>query len=94
MTEYLISTPEKEKWQPHVRELMGSGAEVPPDAYAQAAMKLLRIASPELYGRIFYVDTDYERISENKARIKKENLYVMHLLTSDGKLGPWPVPAR
>ncbi len=94
MTEYLISTPEKEKWQPHVREMMGSDAEVPPDACAQAAMKLLRIASPELNGRIFYVDTDYERIGENKARIKKENLYVMHLLTLDGKLGPWPVPAR
>jgi NAD(P)-dependent dehydrogenase (short-subunit alcohol dehydrogenase family) len=91
MTEYLISTPEKARWQPHVRELMGSDAELPAGACAMAAMKLLRIASPELNGRIFYVDTDYERIARSKAEIKEQNLYVLHLLTLDGKLGPWPV---
>lgn len=91
MTEYLIETPEREKWQPHVRELMGSNAELPPDACAKATIKLLHIACPEFNGRIFYVDTDFERIYKNKSRIKKENLYVMHLLTLDGKLGPWPI---
>jgi NAD(P)-dependent dehydrogenase (short-subunit alcohol dehydrogenase family) len=91
MTEYLIGTPEREKWQPHVRELMGSDAELPREACAKATMKLLHIASPELNGRIFYVDTDYDRIEKHKSEIKKENLYVMNLLTLDGKLGPWPV---
>jgi 3-oxoacyl-[acyl-carrier protein] reductase len=90
MTESLISTPEREKWQPHVRDLMGSKAEVPSDACAKAAIQLLRMASPELNGRIFYVDTDYGRIEKNKSKIREENLYVMHLLTLDGKLGPWP----
>jgi hypothetical protein len=60
MTEYLISTPEKARWQTHVRELMGSDAELPPGACAMAA-------------------------------IKEQNLYVLHVLTLDGKLGPWPV---
>jgi NAD(P)-dependent dehydrogenase (short-subunit alcohol dehydrogenase family) len=95
MTEYLIGTPEREKWQRHVRKLMGSAAELPPEACAKATMKLLAIASPELNGRIFYVDNDYERIGKNKKIIKEENLYVMHLMTLDGRLGPWPlVPGR
>jgi NAD(P)-dependent dehydrogenase (short-subunit alcohol dehydrogenase family) len=94
MTESLVSTPEREKWQPHVRALMGSAAELQPDACAKATMKLLRIASAELNGRIFYVDTDYGRIEKNKSKIREENLYVMHLITLDGKLGPWPKIAQ
>jgi NAD(P)-dependent dehydrogenase (short-subunit alcohol dehydrogenase family) len=94
MTEYLIGTPEREKWQKHVRKLMGSDAELPPEACAKATMKLLAIACPELNGRIFYVDADYGRIGKNKKRIKEENLYVMHLMTLDGKLGPWPLRER
>ncbi len=90
MTEYLIAKPEREKWQKHVRELMGSEAELPPEACARATMKLLSIACPELNGRIFYVDTDFGRVAEEKARIQRENLYVMHLVTLDGLLGPWP----
>jgi NAD(P)-dependent dehydrogenase (short-subunit alcohol dehydrogenase family) len=91
MTEGLIATAEKERWQPHVRELMGSDAELPPSACARATMKLLGIASPELNGRIFYVDTDFEKIEKMRAKIERENLYVMHLMTLDGKLGPWPI---
>ncbi len=94
MTESLIATPEREKWQPHVRALMGSTAELPSDACAKATIQLLRIASAELNGRIFYVDTDYERIEKNKSKIRDENLYVMHLITLDGKLGPWPEIAQ
>jgi len=91
LTKGLIETPEREKWQFHVRELMGSKAELSPDACAKATVHLVRIASSELNGRIFYVDTDYDQIEKNKSRIQNEDLYVMHLLTLDGKLGPWPV---
>jgi NAD(P)-dependent dehydrogenase (short-subunit alcohol dehydrogenase family) len=94
MTEGLIAEPEKEKWQPHVRELMGSDAELSPGACTGATMSLLGIASPELNGRIFYVDFDYERIEKCKAEIERDNLYVMHLMTLDGRLGPWPVIAE
>lgn len=90
MTEYLIASPEREKWQRHVRKLMGSEVELPPEACAKATINLLKIASPELNGRIFYVDTDFKRVAHEKERIKNENLYVMHLLTLDGVLGPWP----
>jgi NAD(P)-dependent dehydrogenase (short-subunit alcohol dehydrogenase family) len=90
MTEYLIASPEREKWQGHVRKLMGSDVELPPEACAKATIDLLKIASPELNGRIFYVDTDFKRVAMEKERIKRENLYVMHLMTLDGVLGPWP----
>ncbi len=90
MTEYLIAKPERERWQRHVRGLIGSEVELPPEACAKATIRLLEIASSELNGRIFYVDTDFRRVAEEKERIESENLYVMHLLTLDGLLGPWP----
>jgi NAD(P)-dependent dehydrogenase (short-subunit alcohol dehydrogenase family) len=94
MTEYLVETPEKEKWQKHVRPLMGTDVELPPDYCAKATMKLLGIASGELSGRIFYVDTDYKQVEREKARIQEDNLYVLHLVTLGGLLGPWPVPGE
>lgn len=94
MVEYLVETPEKEKWQKHVRPLMGSDVELPPDDCAKATIKLLNIASAELNGRIFYVDTDYEQVEREKTRIKKENLHVLHLVNLRGLLGPWPVPTK
>jgi len=94
MTEYLVETPEREKWQKHVRPLMGSDVELPPDDCAKATMKLLSIASGALNGRIFYVDTDYKQIEREKVRIQKENLYVLHLVTLRGLLGSWPVPGK
>jgi len=90
MTEYLVDTPEKMKWQKHVVELRETPSEFPADACAKATMKLLHIASPELNGRIFYVDTDYDRVEKRKDEIREENLYVLHLTTLDGVLEEWP----
>ena len=66
MTEYLISSPELAKWQPHVVDLVGSDREMPPQACAKATMQLLEIAGPELSGRIFYVDSDFSEIAARK----------------------------
>jgi NAD(P)-dependent dehydrogenase (short-subunit alcohol dehydrogenase family) len=90
MTEYLVDSPEKMKWQGHVIEMRGTSAEFPADACAKATIELLSIASPELNGRIFYVDTDYVRIDKCKEKIRAEDLYVLHLATLDGVLGEWP----
>jgi NAD(P)-dependent dehydrogenase (short-subunit alcohol dehydrogenase family) len=92
MTDYLVGTPERKKWQSHVETLYGSPAEFPPDACAKATMKLLAIAGPELNGRIFYVDTDFRRIRENAARIREQDLYVMHRVTLRGVQREWPLP--
>ena len=91
MTDYLTETPERRLWQAHVEGLRGSPSDFPPDACAKATMKLLEIASPELNGRIFYVDTDFRRISENKQRIRQEDLYVMHRVTLRGIQREWPL---
>jgi NAD(P)-dependent dehydrogenase (short-subunit alcohol dehydrogenase family) len=83
MTEGLVDAPQKRKWQPHVVDLFESHTEVPADACAKATMKLLDIASPELNGRIFYVDTDYEQVRLNKVRIRNENLLVLRRVDLD-----------
>jgi NAD(P)-dependent dehydrogenase (short-subunit alcohol dehydrogenase family) len=90
MTDYLVSTPERLKWQQHVPAMKGSAAEFAPQACARATMKLLQVAGSELNGRVFYVDTDFERIRKHKDRIKTEDLYVLHLTTLDGPLEEWP----
>jgi len=77
MTEGLIATPEKRTWQQHVPRLMGSAREVPPDACAKATLQLLRIAGPELSGRMFYVDTDFAEIDAKREVIAREDLLVM-----------------
>ena len=94
MTDYLVDTSEKMKWQRHVVELRGTPAEFPADACAKATMELLRIAGPELNGRIFYVDTDYARLEKHKKEIREEDLFVLHLTTLDGVLGEWPASEK
>lgn len=90
MTEYLTATPERLEWQKHVPAMRGTAAEFPPEACAEATMKLLQLAGRELNGRVFYVDSDFERIRKNKERIKMNDLYVLHLVTLDGALETWP----
>lgn len=77
MTENLISTPQKQAWQPHVSRLMGSDQEMPPDACARATLRLLRIAGPALSGCVFDVHTDFEDVARRRAVIREQNLYVM-----------------
>jgi NAD(P)-dependent dehydrogenase (short-subunit alcohol dehydrogenase family) len=77
MTENLITTPEKRAWQAHVPELMGSAHEVPADTCAKATLRLLRVACPELNGRSFAVETDFDAVYLNRKVIQQENLYVM-----------------
>ncbi len=81
MTESLMATPEKRAWQPHVPRLMGSEHEVSPDACAKATLELLRIAGPDLSGRTFMVDTDFDAVDRNRDAIAREDLYVMRRRT-------------
>ena len=81
MTENLIDTAEKRQWQSHVPELMGSDHEVPPDTCAKATLRLLDVACPELNGRTFTVDTDFDAVGRNRKIIQQQNLYVMERKT-------------
>jgi NAD(P)-dependent dehydrogenase (short-subunit alcohol dehydrogenase family) len=77
MTRYLVSHPDLLKWQPHVPALVGSPKQLPVDACARAAVRLLEIASPELSGRIFYADADFSAVHRERTRIRRENLFVL-----------------
>ena len=41
MTDYLVATPERFHFQKHVPAMKGSAAEFPPEACAEATMKLV-----------------------------------------------------
>ena len=70
----LIASKTGKKWQGFVNELFGHQAERPPSDCAAAAIKLLQIASPEINGCIFDVDTDFRAVARQKSRIAKQAL--------------------
>lgn len=89
MTEHLYATPLAARWQGHVAQLFEQHADRPPTDCAEAMMKLLRVASPELSGCVFDVDTDFEAVSRQRALVRERELYVMRL--RDPRAGETPV---
>ncbi len=61
MTELQITTPEGRKWLPSSKEAVDQGRDRPPDDCARAAVKLIRVACPELSGGTFGPDTDFDK---------------------------------
>lgn len=62
MTETQIRTPEGRKWLPSSREAVEQGRDRPPEDCARASLELIRAACPELGGRTFNPDTDFDRL--------------------------------
>jgi hypothetical protein len=56
---------------------------VPADQCAKTTIKLLKVLAPELNGRAFKNGTDYEKVSLNLEKIKKENLLTLKYITLD-----------
>lgn len=77
MTVGAVDDEYKAKWLSHVVDLLASDEGVPPDQCAKTTMKLLKIISPELNGRIFRQDTDYDQVVKNLQKIKENNLLVL-----------------
>lgn len=77
MTEGAVDDEYKAKWLSHVVDLLASDEGVPADQCAKTTMKLLKILSPELNGRDFRQDTDYDQVAENLQKIKEEDLLVL-----------------
>ena len=73
MTEYQVETPEGRKWLPGTKEAFDKRLDRPPEDCAQATIKLIRIARPELNGRIFGPDDDYEQIAAQAAEIRQQD---------------------
>jgi NAD(P)-dependent dehydrogenase (short-subunit alcohol dehydrogenase family) len=81
MIKGLMAAPAKELWRSHIPGLIGSKFEAQTDDCAKGTMKLLQIASPELSGRVFHFDTNFELVAKYKKKIKTENLYVLNWTT-------------
>lgn len=79
MTEGIAAHPQGKEWQGFVGTWLEAGKSVPPDSCAKAALRLLSIASAELSGRAFSVDTDFAQVAKEALTIKQKNLRVMRL---------------
>ena len=79
MTRGIAATKHGKRWQGFVSEWIETGKGAASDACARATLKLLAIASPELSGRAFSVETDFEEVSRRLEAIRKDNLLVMRL---------------
>ena len=60
MTDIQIQTPEGQKWLPSSKDAVEQGLDRPPEDCARAAVKLIRVACPELSGGSFGTGTDFE----------------------------------
>lgn len=78
MIKLALDTPHKQQWLKNTMGLIGSKKEVAPDRCAKVSMRLLQIACPELNGRTFRQELDFDLIEQNLQRIKQEDLYTLH----------------
>ena len=69
MTEIQIQTPEGQRWLPSSRNSVEQGNDRPPEDCARAVVKLLRVACPELSGRAFGPDTDFDKVLREAKRL-------------------------
>jgi len=67
------------KWIPSSKEAILAGKCRPPEDCAKATVRMLHYLTPEMNGRIFEVDTDFERVAAQATKIKEQDLYVMRL---------------
>jgi NAD(P)-dependent dehydrogenase (short-subunit alcohol dehydrogenase family) len=79
MTQAIADSPTGQKWQPFVKDRIAQKNTHQPWDCAQATMRLLAIAGPEINGCTFDVATDFDQIDRHKAEIRANALYVLRL---------------
>jgi len=79
MTMRQVTTPEGLEWIPSSKEALDAGKDRPPEDCARSAVELLRIARPELSGRIFGTGTDFQRILADLDRIQRDDLHTLRM---------------
>ena len=79
MTEFQIQTAEGQRWIPSCKEAIDGKRDRPPEDCAKATIELIRIASPELSGRIFGTGTDFAEIAKRASEIQEKDIYVLRL---------------
>lgn len=68
MTEFQIQTPEGLKWLPGSKQAFDKGQDRPAEDCARAAAKLIEVACPELSGRAFEPDSDFDKALRDAKR--------------------------
>lgn len=73
-SEYVAETQRGRRWLPFAKEMLDKKQDRPPEDCARATVNLIRIARPELNGRIFDVKMDMEKIAQNASQVKDKDL--------------------
>jgi hypothetical protein len=81
MTRGLVATESGRHWQPYVVEQLRHGNSRAPEECAEATLRLLAVARPELNGCAFHVDSAIEDLAANAERIAAERKLTLRLVT-------------
>jgi NAD(P)-dependent dehydrogenase (short-subunit alcohol dehydrogenase family) len=76
MTE-LQTIPAGQKWIPSTKEILDKNETRPPEDCAQAAVELIRIACPELNGRVFQTGMDFKEVARKITDIKSKEFLTL-----------------
>jgi NAD(P)-dependent dehydrogenase (short-subunit alcohol dehydrogenase family) len=77
MTEGLAYMKGVDKWLPHVHRYLDMGDGNKPQDCARTMMELIRLAIPQLSGRIFHAGMDIEKVAKNADEIYEKDLRVL-----------------
>ncbi|OGV78587.1 MAG: hypothetical protein A3K19_32125 [Lentisphaerae bacterium RIFOXYB12_FULL_65_16] len=75
MWEPQLNTPGGKKWIGELRRIVDEKRYRPPEDCAKASVRLLRILCPEINGRMFAVNTDFDDVARRAAEIREKDLY-------------------
>ncbi len=79
MTEGLAAHEKGSQWQTFVGHLLERGEGFAPDDCGKAILRLLSVASADLSGRVFFVNTDFDEVDRCKGQIASEDRNVLRL---------------
>lgn len=78
-TDFQRTNPLGVKWIPSSKEALDAGDTRPPSDCAKSAVWLLKVACPQLNGRIFQTGMDFDEIAARADEIKQNDLYTLRL---------------
>lgn len=81
MTEFLATDPEGQRWLPHVKAGLAGGEDHAAEDVGRAIAELIEISRPDLSGRIFSFDDDFQAIARAAAEIARLDLHQLRLRT-------------
>jgi NAD(P)-dependent dehydrogenase (short-subunit alcohol dehydrogenase family) len=79
MTELQAVSPLGLKWMPGSKAAFDAHQDGPPENCAKATVELLRVACPELSGRVFGVGTDFAAVASRAKEIAERDLLTLRI---------------